>query len=67
MAKLAKQFATRPEADEVAREMRKKYVSVVVFPIGGKIGYKGHKGPWGIAYNPEFPAQKAKNHKHRRK
>lgn len=66
MAKLNKQFSTRAEADSVAREMRARYVSVVVYPIGGKIGNMRHPGPWGVAYNPEFPAAKAKKHKHRR-
>ena len=56
--KVKEQFPTRAAADKKAAELRKKYRSVVVFPIGGKFGNRNHSGPWGVAYNPTVPSGK---------
>lgn len=51
--KLPKKFSTRAAAEEAAVTLRQKYVSVVVYPIGGKFGARNHPGPFGVSYDPQ--------------
>lgn len=47
--KLKETFTSRAEAEKKAAELRKTYIRVMVFPVGGPSA-KG--GPYGVSYNP---------------
>ncbi|MEF2280385.1 hypothetical protein V3W47_18990 [Deinococcus sp. YIM 134068] len=51
MARHSVTYSSREAAAKQAEKLRDTFVSVVVFPIGGKFGDKNHKGRWGIAYD----------------